>query len=96
MKGNKTELSFICICGENRTCAGCRKGGCGDREICRNYQCCSAKGLEGCWACGDFPCDAPMLTKPRVRAFAEYAAENGEERLLAGNVVNIGEDLLGQ
>ena len=72
-----------CVCGENRTCAGCRKGGCGDRETCRNYQCCRAKGLEGCWACGDFPCDAPMLAKPRIRAFAEYVAENGEERLLA-------------
>ncbi len=72
-----------CVCGENKTCAGCRKGGCGDREACRNYRCCSAKGLEGCWACGDFPCDAPMLAKPRVRAFAEYVAENGEERLLA-------------
>lgn len=72
-----------CVCGENRTCAGCRKGGCGDRKTCRNYQCCRAKGLEGCWACGDFPCDAPMLAKPRIRAFAEYVAENGEERLLA-------------
>lgn len=72
-----------CVCGENRTCAGCRKGGCGDREACRNYRCCSAKELEGCWACGDFPCDAPMLAKPRVRAFAEYVAENGKERLIA-------------
>lgn len=72
-----------CVCRENGNCAGCRKGGCGERETCRNYQCCSQKGLEGCWECGDFPCDAPMLAKTRVRAFAEYVAEYGKERLMA-------------
>ena len=71
-----------CVCSENTDCDGCKKDGCQDRGSCENYICCKSKRLEGCWECGDFPCESPMLGKPRVRAFAKYVAENGVERLV--------------
>ena len=71
-----------CVCSENQTCAGCKNDACRDSLSCKNYRYCSEKGLNGCWECDSFPCDAPMLTTPRVRAFARYAAENGLNALL--------------
>lgn len=71
-----------CVCSENQNCTGCRREGCQNNEICKNYHCCKSKGLEGCWACDDFPCDSAMFRTPRVRAFAKYIAENGSQKLL--------------
>lgn len=71
-----------CLCSENKDCAGCRDEGCGNHGECVHYRCCREKGLEGCWACKDFPCDAPMLQKVRVRAFGRFAREYGTETLL--------------
>lgn len=39
-------------------------------------------GLNGCWECGEFPCNNPMFDKPRVRAFISFVTEYGEDRLL--------------
>lgn len=72
-----------CLCSENAACPGCREEGCENHGACQNFQCCREKGLSGCWECPDFPCGAPMLEKPRVRAFARFAREHGEEALLA-------------
>ena len=70
------------VCGE-ASCTGCRDGGCADGDRCVNRRCCVEKGLRGCWECDAFPCDAPLLQKTRVRAFAAFAREYREERLLA-------------
>lgn len=71
-----------CVCGHNATCAGCRNEGCEGKDWCKSFQCCKEKGLSGCWACAEFPCENPMFEKTRVRAFARFIAEYGEERLM--------------
>ncbi len=71
-----------CICGQNATCTGCRNEGCTNKQWCKSFNCCKEKKLNGCWECSEFPCDNPMLSKPRVRAFAEIIAEYGEEKLV--------------
>ena len=71
-----------CVCSENKTCDGCRKHDCRDREKCKNYNCCKSKKLEGCWECSDFPCDCPMYVQLRTKTFAKYAARNGLESLI--------------
>lgn len=71
-----------CLCGENATCAGCRNGGCQDKEWCKNSKCCREKGLAGCWQCSEFPCQGGMLDKMRIRAFARFIQQYGEEKLM--------------
>ncbi len=71
-----------CVCSENKNCDGCKKDGCQDREHCENYHCCQSKKLEGCWECRDFPCDCPMFSKLRVKAFSSYIAKKGLDRLI--------------
>ena len=71
-----------CICSENSTCAGCRNSGCKDKEWCKSFICCKEKNLGGCWECPDFPCDNPMLNKLRVRTFAKFISEYGENKLM--------------
>lgn len=71
-----------CVCSENITCAGCRNEGCKDKEWCKSFNCCKEKGKNGCWECADFPCDYSMLKKLRVRTFAKFIAEHGEEKLM--------------
>lgn len=71
-----------CVCSENEQCAGCRNEGCKDKEWCKSYNCCRMKKINGCWECADFPCENEMLNKLRIRAFADFIKEYGEERLL--------------
>lgn len=71
-----------CVCSENADCAGCRNDGCKDKEWCKSFNCCKEKGLNGCWECSDFPCNNQMLDKLRVRTFAKFIGENGEEKLM--------------
>ena len=70
------------VCGENGNCAGCRNDGCLNREWCKNRNCCQTKGIAGCWLCADFPCTGNMLDKTRVRAFALFIKQHGENLLL--------------
>ena len=70
-----------CVCGENKTCAGCRNAGCKNKEWCKHFNCCKEKGLNGCWECDEFPCGG-MHDKVRVLAFAEYIKQNGEEKMM--------------
>lgn len=73
-----------CVCSENEGCAGCRNEGCRDREWCKSFRCCREKQLRGCWECEQFPCkDNPMLGKLRVRTFAAFIRDHGEDELLA-------------
>lgn len=70
------------VCGSNANCAGCRDEGCKDKDWCINLRCCKTKGLNGCWECGGFPCEGSMLDSMRIKAFAGFIREFGEERLL--------------
>ena len=70
------------LCNENTNCAGCRNEGCIGKDWCKNFICCKDKGLNGCWECEEFPCDSKMYSNPRVRAFAKFIKEYGEEELL--------------
>jgi hypothetical protein len=70
------------VCGHNETCVGCRNQGCESREWCKNYNCCREKAIEGCWVCDEFPCNDSMLNKVRVRAFAKFIREYGEDKLM--------------
>lgn len=70
-----------CVCGENEDCAGCRNGGCREREWCGIQKCCRKKGIEGCWECESFPCGEDMLQKPRVRVFVRLISELGEDAM---------------
>jgi hypothetical protein len=71
-----------CACGENDACAGCKMHGCDQADTCRMRSCCGERQIEGCWACGAFPCGEEMLAKRRVRAFARFLARYGEEALM--------------
>jgi hypothetical protein len=71
-----------CVCGENATCVGCRNEGCTDKEWCKNFNCCKTKGLAGCWECAEFPCRGGMLTKIRIRAFANFIKQYGTQKLM--------------
>ena len=69
-----------CLCSED--CPGCRYDGCSGREWCKSLKCCKQMSYDGCWECGDFPCDNPMLSKLRIRVFAKFAKEYGKEMLM--------------
>ncbi len=70
-----------CVCSESENCAGCRNAGCSGKDWCKPFACCQQKHLAGCWACPDFPCDTGMLQKLRVRTFAKFIGQYGEEKL---------------
>ncbi len=70
------------LCDENAACRGCRAEGCKGGALCAIRVCCLSRGLDGCWACQDFPCGEPMLAKMRVRAFCRFARERGERELI--------------
>jgi len=82
----KNQISYCglacCVCSENETCVGCRNDGCKGKEWCKNYTCCREKGLNGYWECAEFPCSGGMLDKLRIRAFARFVKEYGEEELV--------------
>ena len=48
---------LVCgLCSENESCVGCKKGGCPEKDFCKNYQCCTKSGYDSCCQCPDFPC----------------------------------------
>ena len=75
---------LVCAyCSEREGCPGCKRAGCKDRNGCKPYRCGLEKGHGTCADCEQFPCDAPILRSLRMRVFAAYAHEHGEEALLA-------------
>lgn len=72
-----------CVCSENKDCAGCRNDGCHGKDWCKSHACCKGSEKRGCWECEEYPCGFPMLNKPRLRAFAEYIRQYGEQELIA-------------
>ena len=71
-----------CLCDEHENCLGCDANGCPGANDCRNLLCSKERGLKGCFECPDYPCDSPMLQKPRLRVFSELRKELGDETLL--------------
>jgi len=71
----KQVMSSAHVSRENAVCKGCRKengriplrSAYGHKEPCKVFTCVSAKGIESCAACADFPCD-------NLHPFADRAA----------------------
>jgi len=70
------------LCSKYESCEGCRSGGCENREWCKNFNCCRERKLAGCWQCPEFPCSGGMLDNIRIRAFARFVRECGEDELI--------------
>ena len=70
------------ICSENTNCAGCRNGGCKNKDWCKNLRCCKEKGLDGCWECEEFLCEESTVNTIRIRAFARFIKKYGTDFLL--------------
>lgn len=53
------------LCQPGNAC-GCRANNhCGKRRSpngCYQYDCCTSKGINGCWECADAPCGKDMLS----------------------------------
>ena len=70
------------LCQPGNAC-GCRANNhCGKRRSpngCYQYDCCTSKGINGCWECADAPCGKDMLSAGRVkpRAFVTCIKEDG-------------------
>lgn len=80
-----------CVCSENKECAGCRNAGCANKEWCKSFKCCTERNLQGCFECGEYPCEYEMLHKIRNRAFTMLMQSMGEEKLM--NALENGERL---
>lgn len=76
-----------CACSENDACVGCKSEGCTNKEGCKHLHCCTEKGLNGCWECALFPCADDggslhnLFSNPRIRVFAQYIRDNGEQKM---------------
>lgn len=76
--------SFCCSDGKCR----CKsENNCGKRlspQGCYQYECCTAKGIKGCWECSDSPCDKDMLApdKIKIRAFIRCIKEDGMQKFI--------------
>lgn len=67
-------------CRSMNNCCGCKTSS----EGCYQFNCCSEKGIEGCWQCEVAPCDKGMFGEGhdlRLRAFIKYIKEYGKEQL---------------
>lgn len=74
---------LVCaLCKEHIDCVGCKKGGCPEKEQCKNYICCINKGYANCSDCEQFPCHDSILSKLRVRTFCSFVKLYGEDKLL--------------
>ena len=78
-----------CLCSENVQCKGCHRDGfaelswCKDANWCENRKCGIAKGLAGCWECGETECRKGLFAeKIKPRGFNEYVRRYGLEALL--------------
>lgn len=73
---------LACVLCREEDCPGCKAMGCSGGCDCDVYACAASKGLDGCYQCGDFPCERDMLKGTRIRAFNMYARKYGKADLL--------------
>ena len=77
---------LICTLCQPEALCRCRSNNhCGKRLApggCFQHDCCTEKGLNGCWECPDAPCGKDMHApdKVKIRAFITYIKEDGLER----------------
>lgn len=79
------DLAFCglaCVLCSQEDCPGCKARGCKEGSDCSLYKCTTAKKLDGCYQCKEFPCDEKMLQGIRNKAFNRYAMEFGKQELL--------------
>lgn len=94
---NMAYCGLVCsFCLEAAGCAGCKSDHncCGrhlSAEGCFQYNCCTAKGINGCWECPDGPCHEDMFSEHhniRNRVFVKVAKEEGLRKLAEYVLVN--------
>jgi len=72
---------LACVLCSSTDCSGCvSEIACG--KDCAIGKCAAQKGVDGCYACPDYPCDEGMLQNKRIRAFNRYAQEFGKDALI--------------
>lgn len=77
---------LVCaLCDPGKPCDCHSENCCGKRLAdigCIQYDCCTRKGLRGCWECDDSPCGQDMLAPSHVktRAFIACIREDGMDR----------------
>lgn len=98
MVNEATDAMALCglVCALCRPEAACRcrsDNHCGKRLSPKGYfqyDCCTEKGLDGCWACDNAPCGVDMHApeKVKIRAFIRCIREDGLERFAAYLLAN--------
>lgn len=78
---------LACVLCSNKECSGCAAiiAGGGD---CTTGKCAAEKGIDGCYACPEYPCEEKMLQGKRNRAFNRYALKFGQQALIERLRVN--------
>ena len=69
------------LCREDESCPGCAAK-ISDGHDCATGICAVKKGVDGCYACADYPCGDKMLQGKRKQAFMRYAQEFGKQALI--------------
>ena len=72
---------LACVVCSYENCNGCTekiKNG----DECVIGRCAIEKGVDGCYACPDYPCDADMFKNKRIKAFNRYSQEFGKNALI--------------
>ena len=78
---------LACVLCSNTDCAGCvNEIACG--KDCAIGKCVIQRGIDGCYACPDYPCDEGMFQNKRIRVFNRYAQDFGKDALIERLYVN--------
>jgi hypothetical protein len=81
---------LVCsLCHVADVCDGCKSDNncCGNRNSssgCYQYNCCTEKGIAGCWECEAAPCGEGMFGTGhdlRLRAFIHFIKQYGKDQL---------------
>ena len=76
------------LCGlYSKGCPGCVDGVASGFN-CSLGKCAANKGVDGCYACPEYPCDEKMLQGKRSKAFIRYVQELGTQALIEQLRVN--------
>jgi len=72
---------LACVVCSYEDCPGCEAKIAGGHD-CALGKCAVNKAVDGCYACGDYPCEKAMLQNIRIRAFNRFAYEFGKQALI--------------